>query len=54
MAERNVFYGHILHISSAVAHAVGIRRPFYSATKFAVRALAEGLRMELAEAKLQI
>lgn len=48
MKENNT-QGHIIHISSQVAHQVF---PvdfvhFYTATKFAVRALAEGLRQEL-------
>lgn len=48
MKERGVDDGHVIHISSVVAHTVVTSVPFYSATKFAVRALAEGLRQELA------
>jgi NADP-dependent 3-hydroxy acid dehydrogenase YdfG len=40
--------GHILNISSNAAHRVKQGAAIYSATKFAVRALTEGLRLELA------
>jgi 17beta-estradiol 17-dehydrogenase / 3beta-hydroxysteroid 3-dehydrogenase len=55
--EHDVTDGHIVHISSMAAHRVpgngssGIA--MYSATKFAVRALTEGLRKELRVAKLR-
>lgn len=39
--------GHILHISSLAAHRVPPNSGMYSATKHAVRALTEALRMEL-------
>jgi NADP-dependent 3-hydroxy acid dehydrogenase YdfG len=41
--------GHILHISSMAAHRVPPNSGVYAATKHAVRALTEGLRMELRE-----
>lgn len=39
--------GHIVHISSMSAHRVPAGSGVYSATKFAVRSLTEGLRQEL-------
>ena len=42
--------GHIVHISSMAAHRVPPNSAFYSATKFAVRSLTEGLRQELQSA----
>jgi NADP-dependent 3-hydroxy acid dehydrogenase YdfG len=39
--------GHVLHISSMAAHRVPPGSGMYSATKYAVRALTEGLRQEL-------
>lgn len=45
--------GHIVHISSMAAHRVPTGSGVYSATKHAVRALTEGLRMELREAGSQ-
>jgi len=42
--------GHVIHISSMAAHRVPAGSGVYSATKFAVRALTEGLRQELREA----
>lgn len=39
--------GHVLHISSMAAHRVPGGGGMYSASKFAVRALTEGLRQEL-------
>jgi NADP-dependent 3-hydroxy acid dehydrogenase YdfG len=41
--------GHVLHISSMSAHRVPTGSGVYSATKFAVRSLTEGLRQELRE-----
>lgn len=42
--------GHIVHVSSMSAHRVPKGSGMYSATKFAVRSLTEGLRQELREA----
>lgn len=39
--------GHVIHISSMAAHRVPDGSGVYSATKFAVRSLTEGLRKEL-------
>ena len=39
--------GHVLHVSSMAAHRVPPGSGVYSATKFAVRSLTEGLRQEL-------
>lgn len=39
--------GHIINISSVAGHRVGMAGAVYSGTKFAVRAITEGLRMEL-------
>jgi NADP-dependent 3-hydroxy acid dehydrogenase YdfG len=39
--------GHVVHISSMAAHRVPQGSGVYAATKFAVRALTEGLRQEL-------
>jgi len=38
--------GHIINVSSVAAHKIGKGAAIYSATKAAVRALSEGLRME--------
>ncbi len=46
--------GHILHISSMAAHRVPPDSGVYSATKYAVRSLTEGLRQELWAADLPI
>lgn len=55
MEEKGV-EGHILHISSEGGHFVIPMKElhFYSATKFAVRALTEGLRMELKDLNTKI
>jgi len=39
--------GHIINVSSVAGHAVGPGFAVYGATKFAVRALSEGLRQEV-------
>lgn len=41
--------GHVVHVSSMAAHRVPPSSGVYSATKFAVRSLTEGLRQELRE-----
>jgi NADP-dependent 3-hydroxy acid dehydrogenase YdfG len=41
--------GHVIHVSSMAAHRVPPGSGVYSATKYAVRSLAEGLRKELHE-----
>jgi len=46
--------GQIIHISSMSAHRVPQGSGMYSATKFAVRSLTEGLRKELREKQLPI
>lgn len=42
--------GHVVHISSMASHRVPLESGIYSATKFAVRSLTEGLRRELRQA----
>lgn len=42
--------GHVIHLSSMSAHRVPTGSGVYSASKFAVRSLTEGLRLELREA----
>lgn len=56
MKERNIDDGHIININSMSGHRVVHNTDvhFYSATKFAVTALTEGLRQELREAKTHI
>ncbi|KAJ3591215.1 hypothetical protein NHX12_009162 [Muraenolepis orangiensis] len=56
MRERNVNDGHIININSMSGHRVPASSTvhFYSATKYAVTALTEGLRQELHEANTQI
>ena len=39
--------GHIVNVSSMAGHRIPPRGGFYAATKFAVRAITEGLRQEL-------
>ena len=46
--------GHIVHVSSMSGHRVPAYSGVYSATKYAVRSLTEGLRLELREAKSDI
>lgn len=41
--------GHVIHVSSMSAHRVPAGSGVYSATKYAVRSLTEGLRLELRE-----
>lgn len=41
--------GHVIHISSMAAHRVPSESGVYAASKYAVRALTEGLRQELRE-----
>ncbi len=46
--QRRGQWGHIIHISSMAAHRVpSFSDAFYSATKHALKALAEGLRQEV-------
>lgn len=52
MRERSA--GHIINISSVAGHLVGPGSSVYSATKFAVRALTDGLRQEEAAAQSNI
>ncbi|XP_012695251.1 dehydrogenase/reductase SDR family member 11 [Clupea harengus] len=56
MKERNVDDGHIININSMSGHRVvpSASVHFYSASKYAVTALTEGLRQELREAKTHI
>lgn len=53
MRSSGVDDGHVININSVNGHMVG-RLSMYSATKFAVTALSEGLRRELREAKSHI
>ncbi|KAJ8306133.1 hypothetical protein KUTeg_016678 [Tegillarca granosa] len=46
MRERNVDDGHVININSLSGHRVG-KMHFYSATKYAVTSLTEGIRWEL-------
>ena len=50
----NDISGNIIHISSMSAHRVPTGSGMYSASKFAVRSLTEGLRKELRERNLPI
>jgi NADP-dependent 3-hydroxy acid dehydrogenase YdfG len=47
MRRRGVDDGYIIHVSSMAAHRVPTGSGVYSATKYAVRSLTEGLRQEL-------
>ncbi|SMC06297.1 NADP-dependent 3-hydroxy acid dehydrogenase YdfG [Sulfobacillus thermosulfidooxidans DSM 9293] len=46
--------GHIINIASVAGHKVGLAGAVYSGTKFAVRAITDGLRMELVSAHRHI
>jgi 17beta-estradiol 17-dehydrogenase / 3beta-hydroxysteroid 3-dehydrogenase len=46
--------GHVIHVSSMGGHRVPQGGGMYAATKFAVRALTESLRLELREARSDI
>lgn len=39
--------GHIINVSSVAGHKVGVNNAVYSATKYAVRVISEGLRQEV-------
>ncbi|XP_060552493.1 dehydrogenase/reductase SDR family member 11-like isoform X2 [Ruditapes philippinarum] len=57
MRERGVDDGHVIQINSGVGHKQYASNPdghFYSATKFAVTALVDGLRNELSLSKTHI
>ncbi|XP_036612992.1 dehydrogenase/reductase SDR family member 11 [Trichosurus vulpecula] len=56
MRERSVDDGHIININSMLGHRVLAQSDvhFYSATKFAITALTEGVRQELREANTHI
>ncbi|XP_069017428.1 dehydrogenase/reductase SDR family member 11-like [Embiotoca jacksoni] len=56
MKERNIDDGHIININSMSGHRVvpSADIHFYSATKYAVTALTEGLRQELRETNTHI
>ncbi|RXG51294.1 putative oxidoreductase [Armadillidium vulgare] len=56
MKEREVNDGHIIFINSIAGHKIITIKEysFYSATKHALKVLAEGLRLELQEMKLGI
>lgn len=47
-------FGHVINISSVLGTKVQPRMGAYSATKYALEALSEGLRMELAGTNVQI
>jgi len=53
MTRRKVA-GHIIHVASMASHRVPAGSGVYSATKYAVRSLTEGLRLELRQAKSPI
>jgi 3-hydroxy acid dehydrogenase/malonic semialdehyde reductase len=46
--------GHIVNIGSTAAHAVAPRGHVYAATKFAVRALSEGMSIDLSGTPLKV
>ncbi|CAL8135347.1 unnamed protein product [Orchesella dallaii] len=49
MLERGINDGHVINMNSVLGHQVYGHLNFYAATKFAVTALSEGLRKELAK-----
>ncbi|MBL4846922.1 MAG: SDR family NAD(P)-dependent oxidoreductase [Planctomycetes bacterium] len=51
---RRADLGHVIHVSSMSGHRVPAGSGVYSATKYAVRSLTEGLRQELRELKSSI
>lgn len=53
MQASGVDNGHVININSMSGHRV-VGLPMYSATKFAVTALTEGLRRELRDAESHI
>lgn len=53
-AMRKQQSGQIINIASVAGHAISIGSSVYSATKYAVRAISEGLRQEEAAAKSHI
>jgi len=54
MKDAGVDDGHVVNLNSIVGHFVGPRLKAYSATKYAVTALTEGLRQELCQEKSHI
>ncbi|KAB7498683.1 Dehydrogenase/reductase SDR family member 11 [Armadillidium nasatum] len=55
MRERGIDDGHVININSTVGHSLGFTSSrFYAATKVAVKAITEGLRQEMREAKSHI
>jgi NADP-dependent 3-hydroxy acid dehydrogenase YdfG len=52
--QRQQVAGHVIHISSMAGHRVPPESGVYSATKYAVRSLTEGLRQELRAAASDI
>lgn len=52
--QRRGVAGHVVHISSMASHRVPPNSGVYSASKYAVRSLTEGLRKELREAESPI
>ena len=54
MRESGVDDGHIINVNSVLGHKVVNMGNIYTATKYAVTALTEGLRQELLEAKTHI
>jgi len=54
MKESGVDDGHVVNLNSNLGHFVKPSMTAYSATKFAVTALTEGLRQELCQEKSHI